>query len=242
MNSWGFLYYFSLSMCSELCRCEPPLVISAVPVFVCVCAQPSHFKTNSFSCLLQGDQGDQGPRVCGLLRLLVISWWMWLCVSPPAELWAKRFEMHEIPGIVFFPSGQTQQASQRCLFLHQERAGYLWKARRGALVETQRPLVFKLNMSAHFSAPAARYLLNLSHNQKPTSSVSIITRDSLQSSTWHGVFRALIISSSVVWHFYKSAAPKWWWCECFSVLDRLWNELLYLHLAASAPSFFSNNG
>lgn len=25
------------------------------------------------------------------------------CVSPPAELWAKRFEMHEIPGIVFFP-------------------------------------------------------------------------------------------------------------------------------------------
>lgn len=101
------------------------------------------------------------------------------------------------------------------------------------------PLVFKLHMSTSCLPISWRYLLNLSHNQKPTSSVSIITCDSLKSSTWHGVFRALIILSSEVWHFYKSAASKWWWFECFSVLDRLWNELFDLQLAASAPSFVS---
>ncbi len=118
-----------------------------------------------------------------------------------------------------------------------------WKAQQGILFEMQRPFFFNLffclpieheYMLSHISR---RYLLNHHYNQKPTSSISIITCDSLQSSTWHGIFRALIISSSVVWHFYKSAASKWWWCECFSVLDRLRNELLYLQLAASAPSF-----
>lgn len=110
-----------------------------------------------------------------------------------------------------------------------------WKARRAKTSCLQIEHEFKL---LHISS---RDLLNLSYNQKPTRSVSIIACDSLLSSTWHGVFRALIISSTGVWHFYKSAASKWSWCECFSVLDRLWNELLYLHLAAGAPSFFSNN-
>lgn len=41
-------------------------------------------------------------------------------VCLPSRIVGKRFEMHEIPGIVFVPFGQTQQAFQRCLFLHQE--------------------------------------------------------------------------------------------------------------------------
>lgn len=51
---------------------------------------------------LQGDQGDQGPRVCCSLLLLEI-------VGKK-----KRFEMHEIPGIVFAQSGQTQQEVHCC--------------------------------------------------------------------------------------------------------------------------------
>lgn len=164
-----------------------------------------------------------------------------VCVSP-SRIVGKRFEMHEIPGIVFFPSGQTQQALQHCLFLHRdradERARYLGKR---SVVYFFSPLISELSSSTSFCT-SAEDICSISAVIKSQLAPSIITPDSLQSSTWHGAFRALIISSSVVWHFYKSAASKWWWCECFSVLDRLWNELLYLHLAASVPSFFSNSG
>ena len=60
------------------------------------------------SAFLQGDQGDQGPRVCGLCWLLVLSRLAGECnlvllhVSL-SRIVGKRFEMHEIPGILFFP-------------------------------------------------------------------------------------------------------------------------------------------
>lgn len=77
------------------------------------------------------------------------------------------------------------------------------------------------------------YLLGLT--QTGSCSISIIGSDSLQPST----VRAFN-------HFQPcgltSAASKWWWCECFSVPDRLWNELLspISTLQLTHPSFFSN--
>lgn len=53
--------------------------------------------------------------------LMNVTWCY--CMSPSARLWVKRFEMHEIPGMLFFPSGQTQQAFQCSLFLNEEWLG-----------------------------------------------------------------------------------------------------------------------
>ena len=131
MNSWGWVYYFSSSMCFELCLNHFPLCGSVCVcmfeckclcvftcVYVCVCAlnvsgRSWCFKMNS-SCLLQGDQGDQGPRVCGLLRLLVLFWLadechLVLLYVSLSRIVGKRFEIHGIPGILFSLHSQTQQ-------------------------------------------------------------------------------------------------------------------------------------
>lgn len=95
-----------------------------------------------------------------------------VCVSPGGIV-GKRFEMHEIPGIVFFPSGQTQQAFQRCLFLLRDRAGerarYLGRRSVTSFCFFTSHLQIELEYKLlHISR---RYLLNLSCNRKPTSSV-----------------------------------------------------------------------
>lgn len=82
------------------------------------------------------------------------------------------------------------------------------------------------------------YLLGLS--QTRSFSISIISSNSLQPSTWRRAVRAFN-------HFQPcgltSAASKWWWCECFfrAWQTPKWITLTNLHLAADTPSFFSNN-
>lgn len=152
-------------------------------------------------CSLQGDQGDQGPRVCGFLQLLVTYLTnVTVCLSLPAELWAKGL---------------------RCMKFCRQCSSHVAKHNVCSIMcKTPWKHPYKIQNVSSWG----RYLLNLGCNQKPSCSILIITRDSLQSSPWHGALGALIISSSVVWHVFKSAAPKWWWwCECLSVLDRLWN-------------------
>lgn len=165
------------------------------------CCLPS--KSNSSSHPLQGDQGDQGPRVC--------------CSPPLLEIVGKkRLQMHEIPGIVFARTSQTQQELHCCCI----------KMRKENVQE-----VFLLICKSS-------YLLGLC--QTGSCSISIISSDSLQPSTWRRTVRAFN-------HFQPcgltSAASKWWWCECLSVPDRLRNELLspISTLQLTHPSFFSNN-
>lgn len=159
MNCWGFLYYFPLSMCYELCLSEldGSLCVLLTPHSVCMCVCMFDPCVSRQILFLAFRRGIKATRDHGYA---VYSNFLWLadecdCVCVfPSRIVGKRFDMHEIPGILFFPSGQIQHAFQLCLFLQQEWLGkhilegtwwytfYNWKTGLFSL-----PLVFKLNIS-----------------------------------------------------------------------------------------------
>lgn len=226
MNSWGGLHYFSLSVCSECLSDLGASLLLALYLFLCVQCMfdPCISRQILFLAFCRGikETRDHGYAVnsdflwladeCDCVRLPQLN-----CGQKAWDAWNSWDSVLPI-----WPNTTSISA----LLISTSRIGrrmckITWKARCGILFEsfTSCLQIEHENTLSHISRG---YLLNLSCNQKPTSSVSVITCDSLQSSAWHGIFRPLIISSSVVWHFYVSAASKWWF-ECFSVLDRLWN-------------------
>lgn len=176
MDSWGFLHYFSLSMCSELYRCNLGVSLSSslAPhfcIYACVFGylfDPFIRRQILFPSFRRGIKAtrDHGYAVCSdFLWLADECDCVCVCVSH-SRIVGKRFGMHEIPGIVFFQCGQIQQAFQHCLFPHQERADerakYFGKHR---VVSFSRcrifflPCVSKLNMRTSLCTPAEELCL-----------------------------------------------------------------------------------
>lgn len=187
MNSWGFLQYFFLSMCSELCLDDFSLRL-LLALYLCLCVYMcSSLVFQDKFLFLAFCRGIKATRDHGYA---VYSNSLWLadecdCVCLPQQNCGQKVWDAWNSGDSVRPIWPNT-TSISALLISTPRVGRkMCKiALKSILSETQIEHEYKL---LHISR---RYLLNLSCNEKPSSSVFIITRDSLQSSTWHGVFRA----------------------------------------------------
>lgn len=143
-------------------RREPRLIISVVLVPVCVftvCLTLAFQGASQNDLFFPSAGGSRRPGTTGMRFTLASCDYLMnvtVCVSP-SRIVGKTFKTHEIPGIVFFPSRQIQQAFQYPSFLHQE-----WAVRQAKYAKASSvPLVFQLNMSASV-CPSAKYTCSIS--------------------------------------------------------------------------------
>lgn len=86
-NCWGFLYYWPLLMCSDLCLSDFTLLMAPwsvrVSVSICMCASVLNRCVLRQTLFLSFRRGIKATRDHGYVvysHLLLINWQMWLCV------------------------------------------------------------------------------------------------------------------------------------------------------------------